>query len=188
MGERMRAWLERRWLPVLVVGEALWLLSLGWILGVLLSGCATTPPARPQLPPLPPPTDLGRLLPPAPAPVVIPSHVPRYPDTHVRAGRCTGLPAGILVSPAAYARTNDLLADRQRLAVEVAALGRARTAEHQAAAELEQACRARAADLEQAVLAAGRVTSWKTAALLVAGGLVGFAGGFLFAGGFAVRR
>jgi hypothetical protein len=144
----------------------------------LAQGCATSPPPH-QLPALPPPIDLGALIPPARGPLVLPAHVRRYPDRAVRAGQCAGLPPGILVSPAVYAEGIATATDRRRLAVEVAALGRARTAEREAAGRLEVACRVRVGELGQAVLAERALTGWKAGALLVAGGLVGFAVGFL---------
>jgi hypothetical protein len=97
----------------------------------------------------------------------------------VRAGQCAGLPPGILVSPAVYAEGIATATDRRRLAVEVAALTRARTAEREAAGQLEAACRARVTELVGAVERERALTGWKAAALVVAGGLVGFAAGFL---------
>jgi hypothetical protein len=93
-----------------------------------------------------------------------------------------------LVSPAVYAEGIATAQDRRRLAVEVAALTRARKAELEAAGQLEQACRGKAAELEAAVERERSLTGWKAAALVVAGALVGFAGGFMWAGGFTARR
>jgi hypothetical protein len=157
------------------------------VLALTLQACATTPPA-PQLPALPPLVDLGTLLPPAPGPLAVPTHVRRYPEIPVRAGQCKGLPPGILVSPAVYAEGIATAQDRRRLAVEVAALQRARGAEREAAGQLEAACRAKAAELAAAVVRERSLTGWKAAALLVAGGLAGFGVGFLWAGGFTAGR
>lgn len=140
-------------------------------LAAALLGCASTPPARP-LPPLPPPIDVGALIPPAPARLSIPSRVAHYPDRAVRAGTC-GLPAGILVSPAVYAEGIWTATDRKRLAVEAEVLHRLRVTERQAAVDLETACRARVAELGRQLERAERLSGWRAAALVGFGALVG---------------
>jgi hypothetical protein len=144
-----------------------------WSLAVVVAvqACASSPPPRP-LAPLPPPVDLGTLIPPAPGPPHIPAHVRRYPDRAIRAGTC-GLPAGILVSPAVYAEGIWTASERKRLAVEAAALERVRVTERAAALELEQACRARVAELQAAVGRERRLSGWRAAALVGFGVLAG---------------
>jgi hypothetical protein len=140
-----------------------------------ITACATAPSPAPLLE-LPPPIDVGTLVPPAPERIVVPPHVRRYDDTRVRAGQCAGLPAGILVSPAVYAETLNDLATGKRLRLEVAALDRLRTAERAAADELQAACRARAAELGQEVEWERRLSTWKTIGVFVVGALVGAVG------------
>jgi hypothetical protein len=137
----------------------------------LLMGCASTPPAR--IPVLPPLVDLATLVPPAPGPLVVPAHVPRYKSLAVRRGQCPGLPPGILVSPAVYAESKDTADDRDRLVGEVAALERLRLAERAAALELEEACRARVVELAGEVQAAGTWTSLRGIVLFLAGVVIG---------------
>lgn len=136
--------------------------------------CASAPPAR--VPVLPPWTDVGQLVPPAPGPLVVPGNVARYPDTHVRRNQCPGLPPGILVSPAVYAEQIATASDRKRLAVELDAYERLRLTERQAARELEQACRVRVTELAGQVATAARLAPWKLAGAFV----LGVAAGVLF--------
>lgn len=138
------------------------------LLAILALGCAT-PPA-PPMPRLPPPADLGKLLPPAPDPLRVPLTVRRYEDQRVRAGQCPGLPPGILVSPAVYAEQLIALSDRKRLVIETAALHRLYAEERQIAEGLEQAYQARLLAMQaregtlvwrvMAVFGAGVVLGW----------------------------
>ncbi len=132
-------------------------------------GCATAPKLPPPLP-LPPALDPEQVAP-APGPPEIPANVALYEDKPVRKGACPGLPAGILVSPATYALRYWALKDRERLLAEAQTMRRLRIAEQQATAAAEQACRARAAELERAV--AHRLSPWRVAALVVFGALGG---------------
>ena len=145
-----------------------------WIaVAVALGGCATRPA---QIPTLPPPLDLGQLVGPAPGPFVAPPHVRRYPDTPIRTGQCRDVPGpGILVSPAVYAEQVASEAELVRLRREVEARERLRLAERAAAEDLEQACRARAAELEAG---AARSATWRGIVLFLAGGAIGLVTGF----------
>ncbi len=143
-----------------------------WIaVAVALNGCASSVKSV-SLPVLPPPIDIGTLVP-APEPFAVPAHVARYPDTRVSRAQCPGLPAGILVSPAAYAEQIHVGLDRNRLRAETRALEQLRTSERQAATELAETCRARAGELAGEVEAARRWMSLRGAVLFVAGALVG---------------
>jgi hypothetical protein len=135
--------LDLLWGLVVAVVLVAWVALLAW----LSTGCATTLP--PPVPPLPPPMDIGQILPPAPGPLVVPRNVLRYKDIQVRRGQCRDLPPGVLVSPAEYAEQLDLLADRKRLRLELAATTRLRTEERKDALALEQAYQARFRQLEQ---------------------------------------
>ncbi len=148
---------------------------------LLAQACATSPPVRPP-PALPAPLDVATLVSPAPAPLVVPAHIPRYPDVRVRKGDCPGLPAGILVSPAVYAELHDEVSQRKRLAGELAAMGKLRAAERAAAQGLERAYRQRVAELAQY-----EGLTWKVAAALLAVGVVGLVGGAILAGGRSAR-
>jgi hypothetical protein len=144
---------------------------------VCTASCAT--PRAAPLPTLPPPIDLGALLEPAPPPLAVPAGARRYDERPIKAGQCgVGSPPGILVSPAVYAELVGATSDAKRLRLELAATDKVRRAERQAALDLETACRARAAELEVEVARAERLATWKVAAALVAGGLVGLATGF----------
>ncbi len=140
------------------------------LLPILLISCASAPPV--PLPVLPPAVDIGTLVA-APAPFVVPAHVARYPDTRVSRAQCPGLPAGILVSPAAYAEQIHVGLDRNRLRAETRALEQLRVTERQAAEELAHTCRARAGELAGEVQAASRWMSLRGAVLFLAGVAVG---------------
>jgi hypothetical protein len=158
--------IHRRWAPLLWAG-----------LGTIAS-CATSPRLAP-LPALPPPLDLGSLVPPAPGPLQVPKGTRRYEEVAIRAGQCgVGMPPGILVSPAVYAEQLATASEAKRLRLEVAALERVRITERRAAADLKQACRARAAELEEQIESARRLSTVRAAALVVAGGLIGLLTGF----------
>jgi hypothetical protein len=147
--------------------------TLGAALAALLLSCAhpTSPP-----PALPPPLDLGALVPPAEPPLAVPPGARRYDDRPIRAGQCgAASPPGILVSPAVYAELHGAVSDARRLRVEAAALDKARQADRQAALDLEQGCRAQAAELQQRAAWSG---TWRLAVGLVVGGLVGLVAGY----------
>lgn len=161
------------------------LIKTGVVLALFdMCSCASVPPARP-LPALPPPVDLGTLLPPAPVPFSAGAHARRYPDMPIRQGQCgPGAPPGILVSPAVYAEQVAVDAQVVRLRREVEARDRLRVAERAGAQELERACRARVAELAAAIDRAERVSAWKALGILVGGIALGLVPGYL-AGLFA---
>lgn len=132
-------------------------------------GCATAPKLPP---PLPPPTAVTpEQIPPAPGPPTIPANVALYEDKPVRKGVCPGMPSGILVSPANYALRYWALKDRERLLAEAQSMRQLRLAEQAASAAAEQACRARAAELERTL--ATRLSPWRVAVLVVFGAVGG---------------
>ena len=151
------------------------------LVALLAQACATSPPARP-LPALPPPIDVATLLDPAPEPLIVPAHIPRYPDVRVRKGDCPGQPAGILVSPAVYAELHDRVSQGKRTAAELEALTRLRKEERAAAERLEVAYRERLAEA-----GADGSTTWKTVAVGLFMGAVGLIGGSILTGRAAGR-
>jgi hypothetical protein len=106
---------------------------------VLVSGCGTAAPAPPSPAALPRPADVEGLLPPPPAPPRVPAGAPTFEDKIVQAGRCPGLPRGILTSHASYADRIWRIREGERAATEARVCEELRAEEHAAAAALLEA-------------------------------------------------
>lgn len=116
------------------------------LIWVVLVGCAGIQ----RIPQHAPPAllALDQVVPPQPTPARVPATVTLYPDRPVLSGQCPGLPAGILVSPAAYAETILVLSDHQRLRREATALRQLVQDERAAWAEYQRATERRVQQLE----------------------------------------
>lgn len=147
----------------------------------LALACAA-PVRRPDPPLVPEPLRFERLAPAATPPARPPANLERYDDEPIDAGRCPGLPAGILVSDARYAEGIAVLSERNRLRAEAAALRTLASTTHDQAEALTRLLRERErlhAETEDRLERDGRLRGWL--------GLAVGAGAVLL-GGWAVGR
>lgn len=145
------------------------------LLGMLFLNCAHPVPPGPPI--LSPAVNVDDLLPPPPPPVVVPDNVSRFPDMPVGTGRCPGLPAGILVSEAAYAEDTRIIQERDRLRAEVGVMHKLRRDERAGCESLLQSQRLEMVLISREASQARRWANVKLALGIGLGLAVGFAAG-----------